>query len=210
MHLLIILKTSRKSSLEYSTQHEATQKLKDIQDLLSNISPGSISTPQTEHSNTFPSDPPKLVPSVSEPEPKKISSRTRTCVIGDSITTNLDRKILEHAMNAEVVTARAYSSLERFEENEAKERTRYPHKNFSNVIDAELKKAETDILIVQSGSVDITNMKATKDNIEKYSEYFKQEAVLAATNLFTAVTNALVTNTCVKKAVIMKNKIELH
>ena len=184
-------------------EHASQQKLKAIQDLLLTISSDVTSKQQKEHSNTFPSDPPMPVPPV--PEPKKTFSKTRTCFIGDSITANLDRKMLEHAMDSEVVTARAYSSLESIEENEAKEKTRYPHKSFSNVINAELMKAETDILVIQSGSVDITNMKTTNDNLEKYGEYFKQEAVLAATNLFTAVTNALVTNTSVKKAVIMKN-----
>ena len=107
-------------------------------------------------------------------------------------------------MDKEVRTARAYSTLEDASENESKEKTRFPEKNFDVVIKEELNKAPTDILILQSGSVDISNMKMTGDNPTKFSELFKQQAVVSATNLFTAVTNALVSHPELKKAVIMK------
>ena len=177
------------------SEHESQQKLKEIQNTLANLS------------NTTTFHPPKLEPTVPKTESKKesLKTQTRTCFVGDSIISNLDQKIIENAMDTEVTTARAYSSLENDEESDSKEKTRFPNKKFSVVIDEELKKAPADFLFVQSGSVDITNMKTTDDNLEKYSEYFKQEAVLSATNLFTAVTNSLITNTSVKKAVIMKH-----
>ena len=67
-----------------------------------------------------------------------------------------------------------------------------------------MRKEVTDVLILQSGSVDITNMKTTKVNIVKYKEFFKQQAVLSATNLFTTVSNAVQSNPEVQKVVIMK------
>ena len=82
---------------------------------------------------------------------------------------------------------RAYSSIENNVETEASEKTRFPDKNFDAVINSELKNSETDILIIQAGSVDITNLKTKEDNPKKYGEYFKQQAILSASNLFTCV-----------------------
>ena len=97
-------------------------------------------------------------------------------------------------MGKEVRTARAYSSIEDTSENEAKEKTKFPDKSFDNVIQTELRKSDTDMLVIQSGSVDITNMKTTGENPKKYGEYFKQQAVVSATNLFISVSNALIAN----------------
>ena len=58
-------------------------------------------------------------------------------------------------------------------------------------------------MILQAGSVDITNMN-TKDEPSKYVEYFKQETVMSAQNLFNAATNALKVQPTLSKVVIMK------
>ena len=59
-------------------------------------------------------------------------------------------------------------------------------------------------MIIQAGSIDITNMKTGGDNIYKYSEFFHQQAMTAAENLFTEVANCLLKNSNVKQAVILK------
>ena len=107
-------------------------------------------------------------------------------------------------MDAEVKTVRAYSTLHDTKENDARAETKFPHKSFQNVMKKEVENSDTEILIVQATSVDITNLKATKDNIKKYPEYFKQEIVISAANLFTTVENTLKANTAIKKAVILK------
>ena len=58
-------------------------------------------------------------------------------------------------------------------------------------------------LVVQSGSVDISNLK-TKNQIEKYFDYFSQQAVVSATNIFSAFENALKIQPNIAKVVIMK------
>ena len=152
------------------------------------------------------SAPSPLGEAFTDPESKKKQSikPSTACIIGDSISANLDRKVIANAIGKEVRNARAYSSIEDTSENEAKDKTKFPDKMFHDVIKAELEKAPTDMLIIQSGSVEITNMKVTGDNPMKYGEYFKQQAVVAATNLFTAVSDALVSNPELKKAIIMK------
>jgi hypothetical protein len=58
-------------------------------------------------------------------------------------------------------------------------------------------------LIVQSGSVDITNLKTESANDENF-EYFKQQSVMSAIILFTAVTNAAANHPHLKKIIILK------
>ena len=113
--------------------------------------------------------------------------------------------MIADTMNAKVRATRAYSSLDDPTENEAKERTRFPVRNFENVINSELMNAPTDILLVQSGSVDITNLKTTDENLKKYGEYFKQHAIMSATNLFTTITNALKSSPNLQKVILMKH-----
>ena len=57
---------------------------------------------------------------------------------------------------------------------------------------------------MQSGSVDILSNLNTKDDPIKYAEYFRQEAVMSAKNLFSSCENALKTNPHLKTVVIMK------
>ena len=108
-------------------------------------------------------------------------------------------------MESEFLTTRAYSTMDDPKENTTKESTRFPNKNFADVINSEMEKSLPDILIVQSGSVDITILKTTKANVEQYGEYFKQQTVISASNLFTSVTNALISNPDLHKAIIMKH-----
>ena len=65
------------------------------------------------------------------------------------------------------------------------------------------KKKDDDVLIVQSGSVDITNLK-TDGCITQNVEYFKQKTLISAKNLFTAVSNAEINHPHLKKIIILK------
>ena len=60
------------------------------------------------------------------------------------------------------------------------------------------------ILILQAGSVDMTNL-ITNVNPSEYSEYFKQEAIISANHFFTAGQNALINQPTLKKVVLMKH-----
>ena len=59
------------------------------------------------------------------------------------------------------------------------------------------------MLVLQAGSVDITNLH-TEDEPAKHMEYFRQEAVKSAKNLFKVAVNALNATPSLKKVVIMK------
>ena len=128
----------------------------------------------------------------------------KVCMISDDIVSNTNYRVIENVMNAKITTAKAYSSVYDDDENEAKQKTRFPTNNFVDIIDQKVCNDKPDILIVQAGSLDVTNLKTGGNNPEKYGEYFKQEAVMSATNLFTGVTNALEKDPNLKKVILMK------
>ena len=109
---------------------------------------------------------------------------------------------IENALNAEVKAIKAYSAIFDDVGNVAKTPARYPAKNFTNVTNVEVKKEPFDILILQSGSVDITNLN-TKDKPAEHSAYFKQEVVFAAKSLFSVAVSSVEVQPSLKKVVIM-------
>ena len=151
--------------------------------------PGSASPPPTRGPKTPPprkaQSPPKVTKSAhADAEAPKI------LYIGDSISANVDVGAIEVATQAKVIKAKAYSSIHDTVSNVAKQAAKFPDSNFTDVVPTELNKDKYQCLILQAGSVDITNLN-TKDEPSKYTEYFKQETVKSVTNLFNAASNAL-------------------
>ena len=128
----------------------------------------------------------------------------RTLFVGDSISVVADMKALKEATETEVVCEKAYTAVFDTVSNEAKNPARYPHRNYNDVIPTALEKEPFKNMIVQSGSVDITNLKTSKE-AEKHFDYFNQQTVMSAENLFQTCEKALKTNSNLEKVVIMKN-----
>ena len=163
--------------------------------------PSSSSSTPEQPSVTFASVASNVPPKISEPahaEPAPM-----ILYVGDSISANVDFGALEVATQSEVVTAKAYSSIKDTVQNVAKQAAKFPASNFTEVVPAQLKKNSFKTLVLQAGSVDITNLN-TKDEPTKHMEYFRQEAVKSAKNLFKVAVNALNTTPSLKKVVIMK------
>ena len=91
----------------------------------------------------------------------------------DSVSRNVDLKAITDATKSTIVTARAYNAVHDDVANIAKDAAFYPRKNFSAVVPTEVVKDEFDHLILQAGSVDITNLK-TKENANSHLDYFRQ------------------------------------
>ena len=88
--------------------------------------------------------------------------------------------------------------------NAAKNASRFPARNFTDVIPAELSKDVPDVLVIQSGSVDITNLKTDGSEAVQYMEYFKQQAVVSSNTTFQAAITAANNHPKLKKVIIMK------
>ena len=110
---------------------------------------------------------------------------------------------LAAATDSKIATARAYSAVHDTVANEAKHPARFPASNYTDVIAKEIHKDDYETLIIQAGSVDITNLKTKKDTLE-HLEYFKQETVISAKNIFSAGVGALKQKPSIKKVVILK------
>ena len=133
--------------------------------------------------------------------PKKVQQKI--LLVGDSITGSLNIPVIAKATESKVKTVRAYGSIKDTTSNEAKDATKYPESNFTDVTAEELKKETVDILIMQAGSVDITNLN-TKDNPTANFDYFKDEVIKSAKNFFATAVSALNQHPELKKVILMK------
>ena len=123
--------------------------------------------------------------------------------MGDSISANVNFDVLEKGIKDKIVSAKAYSSIYDTVSNVAKSAAHFPEANFTAVIPAKLEKGNFEHLIVQAGSVDISNLN-TKVDPTNHFDYLQQEVIVSAKNLFSACENAVKTNPGLKKVIIMK------
>ena len=130
-------------------------------------------------------------------------SEKKILLVGDSISGNVNISAIATATDRKITTARAYSAVHDTVANVAKHPARYPASNFTDVIPKEIQKDDFEALLIQAGSVDITNLKTKKDALE-HIEYFKQETVISAKNIFSAGVAALQQKPSLKKVVILK------
>ena len=134
---------------------------------------------------------------------KNQQDRSKILFVGDSISQNINIKSIEKATGKEVVYKRAYSAVYDINENVAKKAAIFPASNFTDVVPDLLNKSDFHSLLLQSGSVDISNLN-TKDNPAEYIEYFKQETMMSAKNMFAVAVNALQVKPSLEKVVLMK------
>ena len=119
----------------------------------------------------------------SYPKTSKHQHEPKILFVGDSISAHADVKVIAEATRSKIVTAKAYSAIHDMVSNKAKQAAFYPSKNFLEVVPLEAAKDEFKHIIIQTGSVDITNLR-TNENPEQYLEYFKQETIKSAKNIF--------------------------
>ena len=171
--------------------------------------PPTAPTPKVPPPGTFKAATPAPAPRTSKvfEKPSSASSMPPTqpkiLFIGDSISAHADIEILAEATNSKIVTAKAYSAVHDDVSNVAKQAAFYPNKNFLQVVPAEAGKDNFEHLIIQTGSVDITNLKTNK-NANQYLEYFKQETIKSAKNIFNSGVCALERQPSLKSVIFLK------
>ena len=136
-------------------------------------------------------------------EVKEENRKQKISWIGTSISKALNKDKLEKDIDAEVKITRAYCIKE--EEN-----ARYKKTNFRAVVPAVVENEKPDILVLQTGSIEITNinvnaalMDATKDIKEYKKEWFKM-VEQDSKNLLEIAQDALKKNKKLKKVIIFK------
>ena len=83
--------------------------------------------------------PAKTTPIIN-PQNKVTYVNPKILFIGDSISANIDIKMLAHATEAEIQQVRAYSSIKESFSSKWKQAARFPDSNFTDVVPAELSK----------------------------------------------------------------------
>ena len=131
------------------------------------------------------------------------NAEPRILYICDEVGANVDIKHLEHATRKKVIRTKAYTTINSTEKNAAKKPPLHPKFNFTDVIAEKISHNDYHSLIIQSGSVDITNLD-TKSDPATHTEYYRQEVKIAAQNLFTAASNAIIAQPSLEKIVILK------
>ena len=90
-------------------------------------------------------------------------------MFGDSISGNVDISVLEEATETKLFTTKAYSSIHDTEKNAAKNSPRFLKSNFRDVITAKLNKDDYEMMVIQAGSVDITNLNTKQSRGTEFS-----------------------------------------
>ena len=111
-------------------------------------------------------------------------------------------------MNADVNLVKAYSSIYENTHTAAHKAPIFPTRNFEDVISNEMSSSEYDALIIQAGSVDVTNLKTEAPNAREYLEYFKQKTLISAQNIFQAAVNAQSKYPELEKIIVMKHQTQ--
>ena len=168
----------------------------------------TTSAPDKEPRVPQPTPPPRPAPSStsraqSQSKNNHFDQERKTLFVGDSVSNAVRIDALEKGIKTKVTRAKAYASIHDVVSNVAKKAAKIPEANFSKIIPEKLQNDAFENLIVQAGSVDITNLK-TNVQPSEHTEYFKQEAVISAKNLFSVVENSARSYPNLKKIVIMK------
>ena len=87
--------------------------------------------------------------------------------------------------------------------NKAKAAAHFPAKNFLQIVPTEVVKDNYEHLVIQTGSVDITNLRTEVEPTENL-EYFRQETVMSARNMFDSCLIALDRQPSLQKVIMMK------
>ena len=119
---------------------------------------------------------------------KGTSSRHRVTWVGTSISKALDKNKFEHDTEVELTTEKAYC---------IKEEGRYPKDNFSAKVPEIVRKGDVDTLVLETGSLEITNMEVNKammdphKDINEYKKEWFEKAEVASTELFKIAEDAI-------------------
>ena len=117
--------------------------------------------------------------------------------LGTSVSKVLDKKKFEKDSKVDLKCIKAYSIKEDVETTYPKESFRYPQANFKRMVPEVLKNEEPDILIMETGSIEISNIKVnealmdTKKSIEEYKKEWFNKVEEDSENLFAIAEEAL-------------------
>ena len=123
--------------------------------------------------------------------------------IGTSLSKALNKEKFEEDLNVDLSVSRAYCIKE---EDNAK----YGKENFEEIVPKVAVKEEPDILVLQTGSIEITNIEVNKAimdkdrSLEEHKKAWFEKVEQDSKNLFEIAQAALKNNKSIQKVVILK------
>ena len=136
-------------------------------------------------------------------EGKQENGKQKISWIGTSISKALNKEKVEQDVNVDIKMTRAYCIQE--EEN-----ARFKNSNFKAIVPEVVKKECPDILVMQTGSIEITNidvnaaMMDTSKDISEYKKEWIKKVEKDSINLLNIAQDTLEKNRKLKKVIIFK------
>ena len=134
---------------------------------------------------------------------KKKSSKNKIKWIGTSDGSFLNKEKVENTLNVDLSMERAYYIDE-------EESAPFKENNFKTVISEKIKHEEIDVLVLQTGSIEITDLKVneaildTKKDLTEYKKDWFKKVENDSAKLFDVALDALSKNNGIEKVVIVK------
>ena len=150
--------------------------------------------------------PDALIPDPQPPSSDLIVDQEAEAIlfVTDSIGDIIDAKEVESKTKKKIVKKVAHSAVSSTDSNIVKKASPHPELNFTDIISNQVAESEYHSLIIQAGAEDITNLN-TEKNQKQYLEYFKQETIVSAENIFSAAERALEIHPSLKKVGVMNH-----
>ena len=117
---------------------------------------------------------------------KKAKSR-EVLIVGTSITNNLDKRVLENATELHTDIATAYTVDSAID-------AKYTDKNFLRVVPEKLNNKKYDTLVLQGGSIEITNLDTKVDKGEETVQQWKDKVEASSVKMFTLAEESIIAN----------------
>ena len=108
------------------------------------------------------------------PEPQR---RNDVLIVGTSITNNLDKRVFENFTNLKTDIATAYTI-------DADIDAKYKDKNFMRIVPEKLKMKKYNTLVLQGGSIEITNLNTRDEDKEENFQLWKKKVESSSNKMF--------------------------
>ena len=147
-----------------------------------------LSKKKVEESAPNDNEVPKDAPKIKEKKRKQKGAKHRVTWVGTSVSKSLDTNKFENDTNTELTMVKSYC---------VNKEGRFPDSNFKVTVPAVVKKEDADTIVLETGSIEITNMDVnnamvdpTKD-IKEYQKEWFEKAEEVSTELFKIAEDAI-------------------
>ena len=117
-------------------------------------------------------------------------------IVGSSLNRNLHKQALSHITKCDITFTEAFTI-------NADSDARFPDKNFLKLVPQELKKEDYDVLILNCGPNEVTNLH-TKAEYSQNINKWKQKMYLTTLQTYELAEKSLLENPNLKRAIIVK------